>query len=480
MAIEPVTREERFLAAAGGRSVTPPAPITRKEQLLQGIIDAVKSGGATPDVIEGAVNDYLNANPVKPGATTEQAAQIEQNKNNIADLQTEVDELKESGGNGSGQNANLTAAQINALDGLFRVCAYAQPDVSAQYNAFRAAFNLGGAVAVPATGITLSDSALAFSADESRTLIAAVQPSNTTDAVVWTSSNNSVATVAGGVVTPIGNGSCIIRATAGSVSAECAVTVDIAESAPHIPKSYLYHFDGNLVSSGDHTLELSANASAYTDDAKFGQAVAVSSADTVVSAIGIPAENIPVLDGDFTISFWGKIASGNKGYFLFASRYISADAATLYPATIVSGFNGQNYPSANFKYAGVALFYENGYMRVRLHNANFTHALTAGISASLKTDWHHFALCRKNGVLMLFYDGKMAITSNIEDAIYFPDQIAIGCGFLETGADTAATLNTSNISNVCVDELLIDDAVCLYTADFTVPDAPYSEQGEEG
>lgn len=107
MAIEPVTREERFLAAAGGRSVTPPAPITRKEQLLQGIIDAVKSGGATPDVIEGAVNDYLNANPVQPGATTEQAAQIEQNKNDITDLQIEVDELKESGGNGSGQNADL-------------------------------------------------------------------------------------------------------------------------------------------------------------------------------------------------------------------------------------------------------------------------------------------------------------------------------------------------------------------------------------
>ena len=104
MAIEPVTREERFLAAAGGQSVTPPEPITRKEQLLQGIIDAVKSGGATPDVIKGAVNDYLNANPVQPGATTEQAAQIEQNKNDIADLQTDVDELKESGGNGSGQN----------------------------------------------------------------------------------------------------------------------------------------------------------------------------------------------------------------------------------------------------------------------------------------------------------------------------------------------------------------------------------------
>ena len=112
MAIEPVTREERFLAAAGGRSVTPPAPITRKEQLLQGIIDAVKSGGASPDVIEGAVNDYLNDNPVQPGATTEQAAQIEQNKTDIADLQTEVDELKES----SGGSVDLTGV-VRSVNG---------------------------------------------------------------------------------------------------------------------------------------------------------------------------------------------------------------------------------------------------------------------------------------------------------------------------------------------------------------------------
>lgn len=36
----------------------------------------------------------------------------------------------------------LSAAQINALDGMFKVCAYTQADVSAQYNAFRAAFGL--------------------------------------------------------------------------------------------------------------------------------------------------------------------------------------------------------------------------------------------------------------------------------------------------------------------------------------------------
>ena len=81
-----------------------------------------------PDVIENAVKNYLDANPVRPGATTEQAAQIEQNKNDIADLQTEVDELKESGGNGSGQNVALTAAQIDLLENAFEHIQWADED----------------------------------------------------------------------------------------------------------------------------------------------------------------------------------------------------------------------------------------------------------------------------------------------------------------------------------------------------------------
>lgn len=42
---------------------------------------------------------------------------------------------------GPSQNGGLTSAQINALDGMFRVCAFVREDVSPEYNAFRAAFN---------------------------------------------------------------------------------------------------------------------------------------------------------------------------------------------------------------------------------------------------------------------------------------------------------------------------------------------------
>lgn len=50
----------------------------------------------TEAVIQRLVTEYFEKNPVKPGATTEQAQQIEQNKTDIASLKTETSSLKES------------------------------------------------------------------------------------------------------------------------------------------------------------------------------------------------------------------------------------------------------------------------------------------------------------------------------------------------------------------------------------------------
>lgn len=83
---------------------------------------------------------------------------------------------------------------------------------------------------VPATGISLSDTSLSFSDSAAKTITATVEPSDTTDRVAWVSSDTEVATVSNGVITPVGNGSCTITATAGAVSAQCAVTVSIANT----------------------------------------------------------------------------------------------------------------------------------------------------------------------------------------------------------------------------------------------------------
>lgn len=52
-----------------------------------------KEGADT--TIQNMVNEYFEKNPVKPGATTEQAQQIEQNKTDIASLKVETGSLKE-------------------------------------------------------------------------------------------------------------------------------------------------------------------------------------------------------------------------------------------------------------------------------------------------------------------------------------------------------------------------------------------------
>ena len=81
-------------------------------------------------------------------------------------------------------------------------------------------------VEVPATDVTLSESSLVLDVGETAQLTAAVVPEGTTDKLVWSSADESVATVdANGLVTAVGPGRTVITAAAGSVSAECSVTV---------------------------------------------------------------------------------------------------------------------------------------------------------------------------------------------------------------------------------------------------------------
>lgn len=95
MVDNPITRKEKYLAKlTGSYTGNIPDPITRVEKYLYDLCQKGISG-LTPEEIENAVNKYLKENPVQPGATTEQAQQIEQNKVDIASLKTETSSLKE-------------------------------------------------------------------------------------------------------------------------------------------------------------------------------------------------------------------------------------------------------------------------------------------------------------------------------------------------------------------------------------------------
>ena len=90
------------------------------------------------------------------------------------------------------------------------------------------------AVTNPAQAVTLNAASKQFAVgDEPFTLTATVNPADADEAgsIVWSTSNAEVASVEGGVVTPVGVGSAVITAKAGAVSASCAVEVSAKQIA---------------------------------------------------------------------------------------------------------------------------------------------------------------------------------------------------------------------------------------------------------
>ena len=81
--------------------------------------------------------------------------------------------------------------------------------------------------AIPLKGISLDKDELSMFNGETKTLTVNYNPSNTTDnkSVVWTSSDNSVATVKDGKVVAIGKGEATITAKVGTFAATCKVIV---------------------------------------------------------------------------------------------------------------------------------------------------------------------------------------------------------------------------------------------------------------
>lgn len=79
---------------------------------------------------------------------------------------------------------------------------------------------------IPCTGIILSEYTLKLnSIGSTDTLTASVTPADTTDTVIWSTSDANVATVEGGLVTAIACGTATITATCGAFSATCDITI---------------------------------------------------------------------------------------------------------------------------------------------------------------------------------------------------------------------------------------------------------------
>ena len=127
--------------------------------------------------------------------------------------------------------ASLTEVKDNAFQGCTALAKVNYSGTGKQWSQID--FTTGNELLLAArgvedvTGITLTPTELKLTVKGSNgELLATVLPENATDQMVlWSSSDEKVATVNDGIVTPVAEGKAIITATAGGFSATCSVTV---------------------------------------------------------------------------------------------------------------------------------------------------------------------------------------------------------------------------------------------------------------
>lgn len=216
-----------------------------------------------------------------------QAADAKETGARLDSLSGEIGNLSGSGGSGMSSTERSTLiAVVNAI-GAFNV-ANGQELIDA--------FNDAWVQKIPATGIILSAASLRFTAGISQSLTASVEPSDSTDTVVWSSSNPAVATVANGVVTPVANGDCVITATAGSVSATCTVNVAFAEEVVY------YTITNNLTNcTSDNAAVSVVDGSAYTANLTASDGYTLDGASVSIVVNGVDVTDTAYSGGVVTI-----------------------------------------------------------------------------------------------------------------------------------------------------------------------------------
>ncbi|WP_339286893.1 S-layer homology domain-containing protein [Paenibacillus sp. FSL E2-0201] len=166
---------------------------------------------------------------------------------------------------------------------------------------------------VKVTGVKLDQETLDLTAGEADALLkATIEPANATDTdVIWSSSDDTIATVVNGVVTPVGEGTAIITVTTKDGSFTASTTVNVAAPKPPIVLVTGVTLDQttlNLtVGEGDETLQ----ATVAPADATNKGVIWSSSDETVakvvygvVTPVGVGTATITVTtkDGSYTAS----------------------------------------------------------------------------------------------------------------------------------------------------------------------------------
>lgn len=198
-------------------------------------------------------------------------------------------------------------------------------------------------VEIPCTKLTLNTDTLIFTDGNSQKLIATVEPSNTTQSIVWTSSPSGVVSVNNGVVKPLKRGNCVLTANCGEQSATCDIVVDFDIETPG---TLLLSLDSSTLTSESIVWEdLSGNNNNFT----------ISSCDVTEQGLNVyncscyGATTIPIKD-QFTVEMTFTVIQTTSNAAAIYSLNLDNTGITLYADTMrdvygIRGYDDDIYTS---------------------------------------------------------------------------------------------------------------------------------------
>ena len=198
-------------------------------------------------------------------------------------------------------------------------------------------------VEIPCTKLTLNTDTLIFTDGNSQKLIATVEPSNTTQSIVWTSSPSGVVSVNNGVVKPLKRGNCVLTANCGEQSATCDIVVDFDIETPG---TLLLSLDSSTLTSESIVWEdLSGNNNNFT----------ISSCDVTEQGLNVyncscyGATTIPIKD-QFTVEMTFTVIETTSNAAAIYSLNLDNTGITLYADTMrdvygIRGYDDDIYTS---------------------------------------------------------------------------------------------------------------------------------------
>lgn len=307
--------------------------ITSGEQILRTELFKVNNGRALDAETSDWAGEYQGYN------LDELVQNVNESVAKVDAMEQDVTELKSGMSEISSKAFSSTAKVL--LISLLKNAVYTS-DQTDTIDALDTALNIGDIVAV--TGISLDASTKTVTAGSTVTITATVTPSNATNkGIVWTSSDKSVVTVSGGIVTGVGNGTAVITAKTvdGGFTATCSVTstvVNLLDRSKSSVSNYVNRDNGQIVSSDtfDATdlIWLEPNTTYYSEGCYLENFYAFYNANKVY--VSSPPASVTITsepDRNWGAHRKGTIVTGSQGYY-FRGSYNKAVAYTPYIALV--------------------------------------------------------------------------------------------------------------------------------------------------